>query len=61
MVEVRPGAGGGEGDAAPIESVDVVITERSPAPGGGGNARGGGKNRKSSAGAASPRGAGDGG
>ena len=60
MVEVRPGAGGGEGDAAPIKSVDVVITERSPAPGGG-NARGGGKSRKSSAGAAGQRGAGDGG
>lgn len=60
MVEVRPGAGGGEGDAAPIESVDVVITERSPAPGGG-NARGGGKSRKSLAGAAGQRRAGDGG
>lgn len=60
MVAVRPGAGGGEGNAAPIESVDVVITERAPAPGGG-NARGGGRSRKNSAGAAGPRGAGAGG
>ena len=44
MVEVRPGAGGGEGDAAPIESVDVVITERAPTLGGG-NAQGGSKSR----------------
>ena len=59
MVAVRPGAGG-DGVSAPIESVDVVITERAPAPGGG-NARGGGGSKKSSAGAAGPRGAEDGG
>ena len=56
MVAVRPGAD----DAAPIESVDVVITERAPSPGGG-NARGGGKMEKSPAGSAGPRGAGTGG
>ena len=59
MVAVRPGAAG-DGDSAPIESVDVVITERAPTPGGG-NARGGGGGGKSSAGAARPRGAEDGG
>ena len=59
MVAVRLGAGG-DGDSAPIESVDVVITERAPAPGKG-NARGGGGSGKSSAGAASPNGAEDGG
>ena len=60
MVAVRPDAGGGADDAAPIESVDVVITERAPSPVGG-NARGGDKSRNSPAKTTGQRNEGDGG